>query len=95
MWGVELAAGVLACGRLPSEDHVRPRLDLPSSRPRQYYAQLTHLHAPTQPLRYFGAEEEDAHVAPAVDPNAQQYGFGAQPGGFPQQGGFNFGGPMG
>ena len=45
-------------------------------------------------FRYFGVEEEDTNVVPAVAPNAQQFGFGTQ-GQMPQQGGFNFGGPMG
>mmetsp|Transcript_47674 Transcript_47674/g.132297 ORF Transcript_47674/g.132297 Transcript_47674/m.132297 type:complete len:240 (-) Transcript_47674:290-1009(-) len=44
--------------------------------------------------QYFGVEEEDTNVVPAVAPNAQQFGFGTQ-GQMPQQGGFNFGGPMG
>jgi len=42
--------------------------------------------------QYFGVEEEDTNLAPVVDPNAQQFTFGAQA---PQQGGFNFGGTMG
>ena len=43
---------------------------------------------------YFGVEEEDSNVVPVVDPNAQQFAFGNQ-GQMPQQGAFNFGGPMG